>query len=149
MLLAAYFDDYKHLHKNNNESNADETDDDDDVITKEEEEEEGLQQPLRWNDIPQLPFNPTTFGTRAAIVHLACHVEGTLKELNHIEELEQMESVQRYEIYEPYRTIGYDIEKTKDIRTDAGWVILLSDDKDQFQRDYDRIMELMKTMFVV
>jgi hypothetical protein len=38
---------------------------------------------------------------------------------------------------------------TIDIRTDAGWVQIVNDDKEAFQRDYERIVELMPELFIV
>ena len=41
------------------------------------------------------------------------------------------------------------IEKTIDIRSDSGWAHLMNDDEEEFQRDYNRLIELQKEMFEV
>ena len=99
---------------------------------------------MEWDSIPIFPSTRLC----GAIIHLVCHAEGVVKNIQGLEELENLESVQHYEIY-PSFLEGNKVSKTIDIRTDAGWVHLINDDCDQFWRDYNRIMELMKNMFVV
>ena len=102
---------------------------------------------LDWDSLPDLPV------TRAygAIVHLVSHSEGILTGLNipALEEIEEMGSVLAMELYPHYTTIGENIEKTVDIRTDSGWLHIMNDDPDQFKSDYDRVVELMPHMFSV
>ena len=102
---------------------------------------------LDWEDLPHLPV------TRAsgAIVHLVNHVEGTLVGVNGdaLQEISDMESVFAMEVYPSFLEIGVHLKKTVDIMTDAGWVQLLNDDKEAFQRDYQRIVDLMPTLFEV
>ena len=64
-------------------------------------------------------------------------------------EIQKMESVMDLEVYPPFLEIGNEIRPTIDIRTDCGWVQLLNPDPVGFSRDYDRIMELMKSLFEV
>ena len=64
-------------------------------------------------------------------------------------EIQKMESVIDLEVYSPFLEIGNEICPTVDIRTDCGWVQLLNSDPEAFTRDYDRIIELMKSLFEV
>ena len=102
---------------------------------------------LDWDSLPDLPV------TRAygAIVHLVSHSEGILTGLNilALEEIEEMDSVLAMELYPHFTTIGEQIEKTVDIRTDSGWLHIMNDDPEQFKTDYDRVVELMPHMFSV
>mmetsp|Transcript_8553 Transcript_8553/g.12549 ORF Transcript_8553/g.12549 Transcript_8553/m.12549 type:complete len:959 (-) Transcript_8553:121-2997(-) len=102
---------------------------------------------LVWNDLPDLPV------TRAygAIVHLASHVEGTIEEVNYeaLEEIEGMPSVMAMEVYPQFLSLGSEIQKTVDIRSDTGWVHIMNDNEEQFLKDYNRIIWLMEKMFKV
>ena len=90
---------------------------------------------------------------KGAMVHLSCFVSGKLREVNEraLYEIQQMESVLDLEIYGHFLQVGNQLEKTIDIRTDCGWVQLVnpSGDRDSFERDFQRIVELMPTIFVV
>jgi len=99
-----------------------------------------------WSDTPDLPVS-RTFG---AIVHLVCHVEGIINKVHEevIEEIESLPSVMAMEVY-PDFSLGNKVEKTINIRSDSGWVHLINTDEEQFQRDYNRIVELMPLMFSV
>jgi hypothetical protein len=102
---------------------------------------------LKWDTLPDLPV------TRAygAIVHLVSHVEGTITGVNQdaMEEIEHMESVLNMDIYPQFLKIGNHVSKTVDIRSDAGAIHIMNDDEEQFQRDYERIVELMPDLFPV
>ena len=102
---------------------------------------------LDWDSIPDLPV------TRAygAVVHLINFADGILLGVNEdaIKEIQEMESVFAMEIYPSFLEVGSPIIPTIDIRTDAGWVQMINDDKDVFQRDYERIVELMPHLFTV
>mmetsp|Transcript_4468 Transcript_4468/g.6776 ORF Transcript_4468/g.6776 Transcript_4468/m.6776 type:complete len:131 (+) Transcript_4468:441-833(+) len=108
---------------------------------------EGQESRLDWDELPDYP----TTRALGAIVHLVCHVEGSLAEVNEeaLQEIYEMESVMGMEVYEKFLDVGNNIEKTVDIRSDSGWVHLANDDAEQFQRDYNRIVELMPQMFSV
>jgi hypothetical protein len=67
---------------------------------------------------------------------------------NILDEINGLPSVYAMEVYD-YFEPGSRIEKTVDIRSDSGWVHLINDDEDQFQEDYNRIVELMPEMFLV
>ena len=100
-----------------------------------------------WDALPELP----TTRLHAAMVHLVCHKEGTLTGLNMdaLNEISAMESVFDREIYDSFTEVGSRVEPTINIRTDAGWIHLVNDDKDAFERDYERIVELMPALFEV
>lgn len=101
---------------------------------------------LSWDDVPDYPI------TRAcgAVVHLVCFQEGELIQINTdiLDEIESLPSVYMMEIYDHFE-VGNEIEKTIDIRSDSGWIHLINEDKHQFERDYNRIVELMPLMFTV
>lgn len=44
---------------------------------------------------------------------------------------------------------GDEIDITKDIRTDLGYVLLIHSDKTELDKDYDRIVSLQQTMIEV
>jgi len=82
------------------------------------------------------------------IVNLACFVEGKIQKISHLKEIDQLESVVAIELF-PGFGIGDIVTKTKDIRSDCGWVHLINNDKDCIERDYQQICKCMKTMFQV
>ena len=108
-------------------------------------EGEGLR--LDWDLLPHVP----TRRMNGQMVHLSSFVEGTLVSVNEsaLMEIQQMESVLDLEVYGPFLEPGNRIEKTIDIRTDCGWVQMVHPDEDTFRRDYERILELMPTLFEV
>lgn len=100
-----------------------------------------------WDNLPDLP----TTRAYGAIVHLVNFADGILDKLNEeaLDEIHQMESVFAMEIYPSFQEIGSPIIPTIDIKTDAGWIQIINDDQEAFQRDYERIVELMPELFVV
>ena len=122
MLLAAYLGDNEHLPA----------------------ETEHLR--LVWDTLPSLS-KPRVFAT---IVHLVSFVEGEVVAIDGIvlEEIENLPSVLAMEIYDHF-SVGNRIGKTIDIRSDSGWVHLMNDDENQFISDYNRIVELMPSIFIV
>ena len=102
---------------------------------------------LVWDELPDLPVSKT-YG---AIVHLVSHVEGTLVEVNDeaLAEIEGLGSVLAMEVYPHCLKIGKKIKKTVDIRTDPGWCHIMSDDPERLKADYDRIVDLNPSLFVV
>ncbi len=101
---------------------------------------------LEWDELPSLS-KPRAF---AAIVHLVCYVEGVVVALDSevLEEIENLPSVLAMEVYDHF-AVGSRIKKTIDIRSDSGWVHLMNDDEEQFIADYNRIVDLMPSMFIV
>ena len=124
MLLAAYLGD-----KNNiNEKNENEK--------------------VNWDDVPNYPLTRMN----GAMVHLVNDKSGILKRLNQkaLYEIQAMDSVWDLEVYEDFLHPGVShIEPTVDIKSDAGWIQILHPDREIFDRDYDRIMDLMPTLFEV
>ena len=102
---------------------------------------------LVWDELPDLPVSKA-YG---AIVHLVSHVEGTLVEVNDeaLAEIEGLGSVLAMEVYPHCLKIGEQIKKTVDIRSDPGWCHIMSDDPERLKADYDRIVDLNPSLFVV
>lgn len=102
---------------------------------------------LDWDLLPGIP----TPRMHAAMIHLVNTQEGTLVRVNEaaLYEIQAMESVWDLEVYRHFLEPEQEISKTVDIKTDAGWVQLLHPDKEMFRRDYQRIIEIMPTLFEV
>ena len=102
---------------------------------------------LPWREIPQLP----TTRAHGAIIHFVSHVRGKISRINYdiLQEMEDLPSVMDFHVYPQFMEVGNVIEKTIDIRSDSGWAHLMNDDEEEFQRDYDRLIELQKEMFEV
>ncbi len=101
-----------------------------------------------WDLIPDYPSTLMT----AAMVHLVNDKKGILKRLNEdaLYEIQSMQSVMDLEVYPDFLEPGISmLEPTVDIKSDAGWIQMLHPDPQVFQHDYDRIMELMPTLFEV
>jgi len=105
---------------------------------------ETAEQRLDWSLLPRVPV-PRAYGS---VIHLVCHAEGKVVDIKGIEELENLESVRAMDIY-PSFFVGNEVRKTIDIRSDAGWVHVVHDDEERFSADYDKVVSLMKDMFVV
>lgn len=82
------------------------------------------------------------------VVSLVCYAEGKVKHINHMEEIESLESYVAMEIY-PSHEVGNVVGRSKDIRTDGGWIHLIHENEDQMMKDYQQICKLMYTMFHV
>ena len=104
-------------------------------------------QRLDWD---LLPYYPST-RMDGAMVHLVNYANGSLIGVNETSliEIQNMDSVIDLEVYGPFLELGNEILPTKDIRSDAGWVQMLNPVQEAFQRDYERIVELMPTLFQV
>jgi len=78
-------------------------------------------------------------------------VEGTISCINYnvLDEVNSLPSVMDMHVYPQILEVGNEIRKTVDIRRDTGWAHLMNDGKDEFQRDYERLVELMENMFEV
>jgi hypothetical protein len=103
---------------------------------------------LPWDLLAEFPMN---LKRRGAMVHLVNYQHGRLSNINEaaLDEIQSMESVLNMEVYESFLELGQTITPTIDIRSDAGWVQLVNNDDDAFRRDYNRIIELMPTLFEV
>ena len=95
-----------------------------------------------WENIPDLP----TTRLYGAIVHLVSHVKGVVESLN-VDALEEISSQESVVAMEVYPEIGQPVEKTIDIRSDAGWIHLIHPSQPTFLEDYNRIIELMPHLF--
>jgi hypothetical protein len=102
---------------------------------------------LKWDLLPPIPSSRMN----GAMVHLVNYANGTLTNLNEeaLTEIQEMKSVLDLEVYPPFLQVDNKIFPTVDIRTDAGWVQMVNPNDTEFQRDYDRIIELMPTLFDV
>ena len=103
---------------------------------------------VNWDLLPDYPSTRMN----AAMVHLVNDKRGTLKSLNEsaLYEIQAMQSVLDLEIFPEFAQPGVSVlEPTVDIKTDAGWIQMIHPSDEIFQRDYDRIMELMPTLFEV
>eukprot|EP00590_Aulacoseira_subarctica_P008842 CAMPEP_0172429480 /NCGR_PEP_ID=MMETSP1064-20121228/50573_1 /TAXON_ID=202472 /ORGANISM="Aulacoseira subarctica , Strain CCAP 1002/5" /LENGTH=472 /DNA_ID=CAMNT_0013174897 /DNA_START=118 /DNA_END=1536 /DNA_ORIENTATION=- len=109
------------------------------TYTSGEEEEEVLS----WDDIPVYP----TLRFQGTIVHLVCYSSGIVNEIQHMETIQELASFVTMEIYPKFLPSSL-VEKTIDIRSDAGWIHLINSDENQLQQDYDTITSLMPTMFI-
>lgn len=98
-----------------------------------------------WDKYPDLP----TLRAAGCMVHLVNYESGKLVQNHHIGAINDMPSVLDFEIYSEFCTPGVEIKKTLDIKTDAGWVQLINDDRDNLEEDYKKIVDLMPTMFQV
>jgi hypothetical protein len=102
---------------------------------------------LEWSLLPEKPVL-RAFG---AMVHFVNHSRGTLIGVNEdaLREIQAMASVWDLQVYNQFLELGREITPTLDIRSDAGWAQLINDDEEAFVRDYNRIVELMPTLFFV
>ena len=112
-----------------------------------EESDNQSSQRIPWEEVPTLP------STRAygAIVHFVSHVEGKISQIRYdvLEEMEDLSSVMDLYVYPQFMDVGSPIQKTVDIRSDTGWAHLMNNDEEEYQRDYTKLVELMKDMFEV
>jgi len=97
-----------------------------------------------WDDLPVTP----TLKLNGAIIHIICYQEGNVVDLSGVEEIQEQSSVLAMEIYPPY-LVGNYVTKTVDRRSEAGWLRLVHADEKIFLEDYERVMILMKDLFVV
>lgn len=100
---------------------------------------------LDWDSLPEVP----SLRMNGATAHLVSYASGRLKQVHiqHLDEINNMQSVLEMEVYPEYLTEGEEIRKTIDIRSDAGYVLMVNDDEDALRRDYERIVELMPLLF--
>jgi len=134
MLLAAYF--------------GDDDDDNDCCSSFIDEAEINKDARVDWDLLPDYP----SLRMNAAMVHLVNDKRGFLMRLNEaaLYEIQAMESVMDLEVFPDFLEAGVSVlEPTVDIKSDAGWIQMLHPEKEVFQRDYDRIIELMPAIFEV
>ncbi|MGK3741167.1 MAG: hypothetical protein ACI90V_008017 [Bacillariaceae sp.] len=134
MLLSAYLGRDDEVEENKNI-------DDTTVIINEDEQ-------LNWDLIPNYP----SIRMNCAMVHLVNNKKGILKRVNEqaLYEIQAMDSVWDLEVYRDFLDPGISyIEPTVDIKSDAGWIQMLHPNKEIFDRDYQRIIELMPALFEV
>lgn len=98
-----------------------------------------------WDKYPEMPVCEKV----GCMVHLVNFKSGLLKQVNHLHEMNKLPSVYQSEVYEEFLTLGSEITVTTDIKTDAGWVQLISDDSTELDNDYKQIVDWMPTMFDV
>ena len=99
---------------------------------------------MSWDMVPSQP----TLLTPGLIVHLVSFVRGKVTKVNHLERIGSMSSVVQAELYDHFRE-GNVIEKTMDIRTDAGWLHMMNEDEEVLWAEYEEVVKLMETMFEV
>lgn len=71
-----------------------------------------------------------------------------MKAHRHVAAIEELESVRELEIYASFE-VGEMVTPTVDIRTDAGYVLLVHDDPEVVERDYRAIAELQPEIIQV
>lgn len=97
----------------------------------------------RWDEYPDKP----KLRCAGCMVHLINYNEGTVVQTHHIDTISDLPSVLDFEIYSEFCTPGEVIKPTIDIRTDAGWVQLVNENRGELEDDYKKIVDLMPTMF--
>ena len=108
--------------------------------------EEAMQ---RWRSTPPRHRPLRAFGR---IVHLSSHVEGTLVEdgLLGSEEALFLHVPSLFTFRPFYRgDAGEEVKQTIDLRTAAGYAVLISQDKEQIEADYAALIAFQKNMFEV
>lgn len=105
------------------------------------------QEKLDWDILPAIPCTRMN----AAMIHLVNTKEGTLTRVNEpaLYEIQAMDSVWDMEVYGHFLELGNKVMPTINIKTDAGWVQLIHPDRAVFENDYQRIVNLMPTLFDV
>ena len=94
-----------------------------------------------------VPNRPTLL-RYGVIVNLACFVEGQVSQIHHLEEIQTLESYVAMELF-PGFEVGNTVRRTKDIRSDCGWVHLIHEREDCMMRDYHIVRSRMPTMLEV
>jgi hypothetical protein len=95
----------------------------------------------------QIPRRPVLL-RQGMIVNLACFVEGEIVNIHHLEDFSSLDSFVAMEMF-PGFEIGNTVQRTKDIRSDCGWVHLINEDYESLMRDYESIRKRMPTMFEI
>lgn len=98
-----------------------------------------------WDRFPDTP----DLRAHGCMVHLVNSAQGRLKQVQHLDDMSALDSFLDGEVYEHFLTPGAEIEPTVDIRSDAGWVQLISEDEEDLMKDFDQIVKWMPSMFEV
>jgi hypothetical protein len=105
-----------------------------------------------WEEAPAAPWAgggaPLPGSRGGMIVHLQCLAEGTVAAVNWEGDIRALGSFAEMELYEAFG-VGCEVERTRTIRSDCGWVALVNEDEGALTEDYERIVEWMDTMFEV
>jgi hypothetical protein len=84
---------------------------------------------------------PLQLKAHGRVVHLVCSGQGRVAAHRHVAAIEALESVKEVEIYASF-DVGELVSPTVDIRTDAGYVLLVHEDPKVVERDYAAITAL-------
>lgn len=96
----------------------------------------------RFEVVPRIPTSsPISHGR---ILHLVSFFEGQITSIHHLDQIRSLPSVK---ILHLPLEVGDPLVKTVDIRTDCGYVVLIHEDEQVIEQDYQMIVELQKTMF--
>lgn len=75
------------------------------------------------------------------MVHLVCFGSGRVTGHRHLSAIEALESAREVEVYAAF-DVGETVAPTVDIRTDAGYALLVHEDPEVVERDYQAITAL-------
>jgi len=93
-----------------------------------------------------LPSRPKDLQGGGLILHLISFKKGTVSKINHQDEISSLRSTILVELE---FQVGSQINKTVDIRSDCGYVLLAHSDPAVVQEDFQRILKLQQTMIEV
>ena len=93
--------------------------------------------------IPEIPRRLKKFGR---IVHLISFKSGTICKISHIEKIKSLQSF--HYLHFPHE-VGDEIDYTKDIRTDAGYVLLKHSIQEILDADYRYILSIQPTLIEI
>jgi hypothetical protein len=96
-----------------------------------------------FTKLPRIPADASGYGL---ILHLISSKEGVIARINHEEAIRGLPS---FKLLHLESEVGGQLAKTVDIRTDCGYVVLISDDPAQLARDFDHIVSLQSSLFEV
>jgi predicted ATP-grasp superfamily ATP-dependent carboligase len=97
-----------------------------------------------FDAIPSIPSD--RLNGAGLILHLISYFEGTVRKINHVDHIEGLPSTILVDIESE---VGAKLQKTTDIRTDCGYVLLCHDKEEVVAKDYDTIVKLQETLFEV
>ena len=98
-----------------------------------------------WAELPPLP--PTELRGAGRLVKLVSSVAGTLREVRHLDTIDELPSLARVKL--EVDEAGEHLEKTVDLNSCAGDVVLLHSDRAVVEADYEALRALQPTMFEV
>jgi hypothetical protein len=82
------------------------------------------------------------------LMHLQCNVFGVVTSISGLDVISDLPTVVEMDFYGDKFGVGCEVEATKDIRGDCGWVIMMGE-KEDLERDFRRASEIMEDMFEV